>query len=399
MVGSAQSFVGEASLPPVTKDGFYKILISPSTAVYLTPGFDNVRIFDREKKEVPYIFQQEDMSRTTREFNSYEILEKKQEPGCCTSLILHNPRQSLLNSINLIVKNAEVTKEATLLGSDDRKNWYALKQHFLLYPSANSGGTSEVKIVDFPLSNYIYYTLRIDDSTSAPLNILSAGYFQATIENGEYDEVPIERVSKTDSVAQKKTYVHLQFDTSRIVDKVDVSLSGQPYFLRRAKLYIKKERTLKRGGSEWFYDLFQEIEVNSRHETTIGLDGIKVQDLLLVVENEDNPSLDLAAVKTYQLKRYLTAWLKHDGQYTVRIGDSKSTKPVYDLSFFKDSIPGNPEVLTPGAVRVFAPTAEEPPFTFFTTKAFIWAAVVMVIGVLGFMSARLLKEAGSENKN
>jgi len=364
----------------------------------MNTDFNNIRIYNDADKEIPFIVQEEKINKTAQEFKDYEILEKKQIEGCCTSLVLHNPSQNQLNSISLIIKNADVKKEATLLGSDDREHWYALKQHFTLYPAGNSNETSELKIVDFPLSNYLFYSLRINDSTSAPINILKAGYFQLITENGEYAEVPLERTVLADSVPQNVTYLYLEFDTLRMVDKLELSMKGQPYFLRKGSLYLKKERKIKKGGVEKFYDFSQEVEVNSRHHTQVGLRGIKVQELLLVIENDDNPPLELASVNAYQLNRYLTTWMEVGKQYRLMIMADDFKKPVYDLSFFKDRIPEDAPRLAIGEITMFKKSASEPGFTFFTTKAFIWVAVILVIVILGFMSVKLLKEASAADK-
>ena len=394
----SQSFKSEAHLPPIPEDGFYRIFISSDIAVHLNTSFSNVRIYDSQETEIPYLLQDEAPSYISQEFKEYKILEKRQDPGCCTSLTLHNPDQNVVNSISLVIRNADVTKEAVLLGSDDRQHWFALKQQFILYPAENNSGTSEIKIVDFPLSNYTYYSLRIDDSTSAPLNILSAGYFQGIRNAGKYTEIPLRKILSTDSLKQKKTYLHFQFDTLRIVDKLELSMKGSTYFLRKAFLYQLKERTLKTGTKETYYDLIQEVELNSKHPTHIELPGTKVSDLLLVIENEDNPSLEVGYGKAFQLNRYLTAFLKKEKKYTLKIGDAQLPAPVYDLVFFKDSIPANPPTLTTGETHIFEKGNTAQTFTFFTTKAFIWAAVVLVIVVLGFMSVRLLKDFDSAEK-
>src|SRR5688572_25447592 len=126
----AQEFIGEASLPVVQADGFYRVLISPQLGGFLNSEFSNVRILDNKGREVPYLYQEELPVQYTTQFKSYEILEKKQQKNCCTSLLLHNPGSQPINNISLSIKNAEVTKQATLLGSDDKENWFALKQHF-----------------------------------------------------------------------------------------------------------------------------------------------------------------------------------------------------------------------------------------------------------------------------
>jgi hypothetical protein len=391
----SQSFRGNATLPPVGEDGFYRVAIGPDVAVHLNASFTNIRIYDNQGKEVPYMFQEERPNATSQEFKEYKILEMKHQQGCCTSVILHNPDRNAVNTINLVIKNAEVTKEAVLLGSDDQQHWFALKQRFVLHPTANSSGTSEIKIVDFPLSNYSYFSLQINDSTSAPLNILGAGYFESVTTTGKYTEVALQKVTKTDSLKQKKTYIHFQFDTLRTVDLLELSMTGPAFFLRKASLYVRMERTLRTGVSEAYYDRIKEVILSSKHPTGIELPGMKVNDLLLVIENEDNPLLEIDYARSFMLNRYLVTFLKKDQDYTIKIGDETLQAPVYDLRFFQESIPNNPPVLSIRELTIFEKSKVAPAFTFFTTKAFIWATVVLVILILGFMSVRLLKDVGS----
>ena len=253
----AQTFVAETHLPKVEKDGFYNIALNPETSAYLNHAFTNMRIFDDKNKEVPYLLRVDVPNTVTEVFRDYVIAEKKQTKNCCTSLVLHNPEQRLSNNMQLLVKNADVTKEATLLGSDDKVRWFALNQHLILTPASSKEGTSEVKIVNFPLSNYQYYSLQIDDSTSAPLNILTAGYFEVQTEVGKYAEVPVKEIIKSDSVKEKKTYVRIRFNGSITLDKFELTLKGAPFFLRKAMVHIPKTRTLKGGKTETYFDPLQ----------------------------------------------------------------------------------------------------------------------------------------------
>ncbi|MBL0740846.1 hypothetical protein [Chryseolinea lacunae] len=398
-LAQAPVFVAEAPLPPVENDGFYEVPVSPALAAYLTESLGNVRIVDGQGHEIPFLVREEKPHVYSMQFRPYEILEKKQEEGCCTSLMLHNPKQSLLNSIQLVIKNADVSKEATLLGSDDKEHWFALKQHFMLYPSTNASGTSEIKIVDFPMSNYRYYSLRIADSTSAPLNILNAGYFEDRQEEGKYTAVPVKEMFQREKAGEKKTYVTLHFDTARRVDKLELALKGSPYFLRQAVLYDVRQRTNKKGKTETYYNSIEEIELNSRHVTSLELPAMKVKTFLLVIDNRDNPPLKVDVAKPYQLNRYLTAYLKKGDSYTLKVGEETLGSPSYDLAFFRDSIPQQPPVLSAGNITLLKQkTKVEGTPTFFTSTAFIWGAVVLVIAILGFMSVRLLKEAGNNKE-
>ena len=260
-VSFAQTFVAETQLPKVESDGFYNIALTPETSAYLNNGFTNIRIFDEQNREVPYMLQVDVPHTVTEVFREYSILEKRQKKNCCTDIVLHNPDQRLSNNLRLVVKNADVTKEATLLGSDDKVHWFALNQQFVLTPASSKEETSEMKIVNFPLSNYQYYSLQIDDSTSAPLNILTAGYFEVQKEDGKYSEVSIKRIGTIDSVKQKTTYLLIQFNRGSTIDKFDLAMKGAPFFLRKAMVHVPKNRSLKGGKTEKYYYPVQEIEI------------------------------------------------------------------------------------------------------------------------------------------
>lgn len=395
----SQSFVAESDLPEIEQDGFYRIFISPSLAVGLNTSFSNVRIFGEGHKEVPYLFLADGSDEQVQKFREYEILSKKQEPGCCTIIELHNPALKPINNINLVIRNADITKKAVLLGSDDREHWFAMKENFLLHPVSNATGTSEIKIVDFPLSNYAYYQLRVADSINAPLNILSAGYFETISANRDFTRISAPDVTRKDSAKVKQSYFRMSFDTTRIIDKLEFSFTGAPYFLRSAKLYRKQRKSLPNGRMKQSLELIRELQLTSKHPTVIAFDGMKENELLLVVENDDNPPLEINSINAYQLNRYLTAFLKKGVHYLVRIGNMDQPPPVYDISFFKDNIPATAPTLMAGDVRLLTGLTPEQPFTFFTTKLFIWGAIILVILFLAYMSVGLLRDVNAGDKN
>src|SRR5688572_2846768 len=396
-VAFAQTFRGEASLPKVGADGFYRISLSPQLSPHVNSNFSNIRIYDQQNKEVPYLFQQEDPIHYTQVFRNYEIVEKKQEKNCCTSIVLRNSKETSINNISLSIKNAEITKTATLLGSDDKENWFALKQHFTLNSIDNKNQTSEIKIVDFPLSNYSYYLIQIDDSTSAPLNILSAGYYEVNSENGTYTELTSFKSTKADDDPKsKQSFIRVTFDTTQVVDKFSIGMSGVPYFLRRASLAIKRERLNKKKEKEIYYELLYYFELSSKQPSILELPGIQVNEFLITIENDDNPSLNVATVKAYQLNRYLTAWLKKDIPYTVKLGEFEQRAPTYDIGFFKDSIPDQPQVLAMGPLTIFKESQSQSR-TLFTNKSIIWIAIVVVIIVLGFMTLKMVGETSKKS--
>jgi len=393
---AAQTFVAEGNLPKVEEDGFYRVALTPNTTAFLNTSFSNLRIVDEAGKETPYIIEEEAPAFTTTQFKEYTIVEKKYQKGCCTRLILSNPNRSSISNISLQIKNAETNKEATLLGSDDRETWYALKEHFYLDAIDGGSQTFEMRILDFPLSNYQFLSLTVDDSTSAPLNIIKAGYYDVNAVTGMYSRVPTLRFSIEEKVKDKQSHVTIKLDTSRLMDKLEFTISGQPFYHRYAALYETGTQLNKKGKAEPFKNYLQSVELTSTHAASVQLVGMKLQNLLLVVENNDNPPLQFDSVQAFQLNRYATAWLKKGIAYKLKMGDSKLNSPVYDLDFFLDSIPNQPAVLQPSDIAAMTTAKEAKPTTLFTNKQIIWVGIILVAIILGYMSVKMIKERGDQ---
>ncbi|MEP6737009.1 MAG: hypothetical protein ABJA70_15915 [Chryseolinea sp.] len=391
---TGQKLVGESKLPPVEHDGFYRIVISPSLSSHLNRGFTNIRIHDDKGSEVPYLFESERANHFTTTFKNYDIIEKRQVRSCCTTLTLANVDGHSINNISLSIKNAEVTKNATLLGSDDKENWYALKDQFIINSIANTKKTSEINIVDFPLSNYSYYRVIISDSLTAPLNILGAGYYETKSEEGKYSKVPV-KVLARDSISVKKTFLALSFDSAQVLDRLFIKMKGAPYFLREAELFIKRRRTNRKKAVEYYFDYVSPFVLSSKQSSVIELNAEFVKELRIVVQNKDNPPLQVSDIEAYQLNRYLTAWLSAGQSYSVAIGGRELQAPAYDIGHFKDKIPADITTLEASPFKMFDNVSVAASKTFFTSSVFVWVAIVLVIGVLGFMAVRMARETSA----
>jgi hypothetical protein len=395
-IAYGQQYNAEIRLPKVPKNGFYRIPITPKVAGYLLPGFSNLRIQDRSDQETPYFVRKEVPVRQTEKFQEYEVERYKTKVS--TELILKNPNRKPINNIHLKMRNADVTKQATLSGSDDHKSWFAIKERFNLSPVDGGNGTFEMRVLDFPMSNYLFYSLRISDSLNAPINILTAGYYEANTENGQYTEVP-RKISFSTDLKKKLSMITVSFDTIQYVDRIDLSLKGkQQYFLRRASLEEMRERNLKKGRGEKYPYTLNEFEVSSTHPTQIDIPDSRFREFQIVIDNDDNPPLELVSLQAYQLNRYLITWLSSGSEYVIKIGGESLLAPSYDLRFFSDSVPNQLASLSAADVVVHKTQELSTSTSFFTSKNFIWAAMIIVALLLAYMAVNLAKDVGKHGK-
>ncbi|HLT74138.1 MAG TPA: hypothetical protein VKZ68_03605 [Ohtaekwangia sp.] len=388
---SGQNMHAKVEIPPVVKDGFYRIEIRPDVAAMLTESFANLRITGPDGSFVPY-FIESNHEYSYREFIPYEIRRNEQKAGCCTELVLENTTGASITNLHLKIRNADVRKKASLAGSDDGNNWFVLKETIVFTAISNASETSEVRVVDFPLSDYRFYKLSIADSVSAPLNIIDAGYYRHVVRDGVY--TPLEpKIAINQDATRQRTIIKVSFDTLQWVDRIIVNASGFPVFDREATIYSLLPQPDNKKTISSFVSRFR---ITHREPVIIDTEDLKAAELQISVENGDNPPLTFDAIDLQQLRRFAVAHLRSGGQYELQIGPKAMTQPNYDLQRYRDEVREVVSVIEPGAVTLA--TQEDEPDTTFFTREFMWIAIVAIILVLGFFSYRMVKEGGVSSK-
>jgi hypothetical protein len=391
-VVKGQTFDVSASLPKVSQTGFYRIPLSPEMISHLSEGFTNLRIYDSLQLEVPYLIKEEVPVFTTRKFVEYPVIEKSNK-DLFTQIIFSNKKRKAISNVTLVIKNAETTKEATLQGSEDGATWYALKENFYLSSIQAANQTYEMRILDFPLSNYSTFKLKINDSTSAPLNILRVGYYESDLVAGNYTQLPQPQLSVTEDRSNKKSIVKIVFNTVMLIDKLEFEIKAPALFNRSAVIQHPVAFITKKGKEVTQNEYVQSVQLISTQQSSFHLPSVVSKELIVEISNEDNPPLQIASVRAYQLNRYLITWLEKQKVYEIRIGKADMTAPSYDIGYFKDSVPNDAPTLGPGKVTVVQPKPTSSKSNWFSDKRFIWAAIVVVAAVLGLMSYQMVKEA------
>ena len=384
--GYAQEYVAEAPLGNVTKNNFYSIPLPPNVTAALYADGRNIRILDNKNTEVPYILKTESPDYSEIDWTPMKI-EKELKRSCCTIVTLINEDKSYLDNFLLQVKNAEIHKSAGLRGSDDGIIWYAVAEKFeLRFGELKSELVSE--IFDFPLSNYKYYRLTIDDSATSPLNVVGALRTREDFVHGIFTEIPNVTIASSDSTANRQTWGIIEFDTAQHVDRIEFDVFGPHLFKRKATLFRKVKNR---------FEAVESFDVISGQARPLSV-ALKEKELFIRVDNDNNPPLKFTQVAAYQLKRSLIAYLEPGKNYKIVLGTGLET-PTYDLEFFQDSIPSHPPELQIGNLKENPVVkATEPSPTYFTNRNIIWVAIFFVAGLLAMMTIRMLRDKDFKNR-
>lgn len=196
------------------------------------------------------------------------------------------------------------------------------------------------------------------------------------------------------SLRPQKTILRFQADTAVLLDQLRFSIAAPGLYHRPATLYRRRETRRKRRRD---YEIAAHFVLEARQANTLALPGFRSRDFYVEIVNGDNPPLEVRKVSAYQQATSLVAALEGGRSYYLAFGSpGRLPLPAYDLPYFRDLIPRQLPSLEvqdvqaspgpgPGGRHLNA---------FFTSRNLIWAALLAVIGLLAFMSYRLVKEAG-----
>lgn len=384
----------QASLPAVSDSGYYKVHLPPAITAKARQDLADIRILEKETgRQVPYILKKESGVINEKEFKSFHLLPSSLSPDSNTQIVMHiteavrqlKPADDY--SVIFIMKRAAAYREAVIGGSDDLTSWYAVADRILLDGGGNGTEETHLQAVSIPLGKYQYLRLMMKDKGMQPLQIVNAGISLNSNIFGRYEELPSPYIHQSDS-SNKSSYIRLQFNECYPISKLRIPI-------RQPALYKRSTRLYAIHNNKQVYITSTVLEPGT---DSIMLPAIKSKEMLLELQNFDNPPLEITAVKAFQLQQYLVAPFKPSTDYLMVMGDENAQAPIYDLAYFANSIPLQATVLTPSAPESLqqetAPATKEKGLS----AIWLWVIIIFALLCLLWMSRGLIQEI-SKNKH
>ena len=392
----AQSQTHSATIKGVKKDSLYKIPLSPAYKQFMASDMHDVRIYDSKKHEVPYILLSEPLLKSKSDFVQYEILSQKHF-STFSEIIIHNKNKDKISNIAFNINNSDAYKYCSIEGSNDNKQWYSISELQELSLLYNDVYTNQYKGIYFPLNDYEYFRLSVDDWFSHPLKINSAGYFKNSVIAGKlYDVLFSKTVTEDDK--HKTTLVHLKFNNNQSVNRLDFKINAPRLYMRHVTVFAKREHTV-RNRTESYNETLSEFDLNSDKASLIDVPMLNEKELFIEIENKDNPPLEIESIKCKQLASYLVCDLASSETYSLTSGNTELKAPEYDLVNFISQIPQLlPEAtLSPVVIlKSNEPSVAQKHIAFYETPQFLWICLAIGCIIIFFFSKSLLKDMGKK---
>lgn len=376
----AQS-VWTEEIQPVEVSGYYNIQLGQGIiAKSLGSDLSDLKILDSKNNEVPYFLRSVNPIREISRFENYN-LKQNQVKDSLNIVTIDNQEKEDINRFYIIIRKADVSKYASLRGSNDQKQWYIVRQKTSI---SGFGDADEVLILDFPKGNYRYYEITLENNQNSPLEVLKVGKIKNSNIYAQFTELQLGHFLQKESISDKRTYITFpdSQDTYRI-SKLEIGINNKAYYFRHAVMSdsISHSRVTfdlsSKGNNTFFINSF----LFSRNTS-------------IAIENHNNPPLKVDSVKAYGLNRYVCAYLEEGQSYIIRVGSKDKTPPKYDIEYFQNDIPADlPVIKTNNLQSIVAKNAEQArELSWIEKPVFLWGVIIIIGLFLLFICVKMIKE-------
>ena len=134
--------------------------------------------------------------------------------------------------------------------------------------------------------------------------------------------------------------------------------------------------------------IFTSIEKNE-----LTFESTRLQQVRITIENNDNAPLKLENITAKGLVYQLVGRFSEPADYFLYYDNNSISQPNYDINRFTNKIPETLTDLKLGEPVVLKKVSEtETTAPLFENKLWLWAIMLLIIGLLGYASLKMLKK-------
>lgn len=375
-----KTFKYESAINKISKDGFYKIYLSPEVIARSMADLSDLRIVSSKGKFVPYAIETE-LPADYDNFIAFPTLETVEEKDSSSVVVIQNVSDRPINTLWVNLKNAAVQRTADLLGSDDRVSWYAIKESISLTEASETKLDHYSQSLSFPTTTYKYLKIKIDNKKKNPLKILQVGIYQNKVHPTRFDQLPNPMIIRKDST-NNTSYVKLKFDLNYQLDKLHFQITAPKYYDRAVSIFeiVNGQKTF-----------IKDARIISDSENVLYF-STRTNEIQFEIQNDDNSPLNINGIRAYQQSEFVISYLEKGDAYRLLFDDFSAKLPSYDLASFTQKNKIEPPELTHSIVSKNLDFELQKVNTKTDYKLLMWIGLAIAGLVLLFLTFRMLNE-------
>jgi len=379
-------------------DTWHKIQIPKDVFGKINSNFSDIRIYgiseNRDEIEAPYILK---INKGSVDFETvdFEIINNSYR-GMEYFVTLVNISGKEINQIDLNFESKNYEYKLKLEGSNDENSWFTIKENYRILSIRNEITSYDFNTIKFPKSSYKYYRLRIQDK--ANLSLKNASVSLSKITKPTYNSFEINGVSEysQEKYGRKQSVFDIRLNKKVPVSFLKFNVIDSIDYYRPIQVQYISDSFKVKNGVKYIYETILSTTLSSLEKSEFKFESTITDKIRILIDNNDNEKLE---INNFEFKGYsheLVARFLKPGNYYLVYGNKKSNFPKYDITKFTNKIPEELQSLQVGNMQIIPQKVKEEPKIYFDNKVWLWVVILVVIGVLGWFTFKMMRETSTD---
>jgi hypothetical protein len=388
--GQIEGFNYQRSIEKPTND-WHKILLPNEMFGKISPNFSDIRIIgitaNKDTVEAPYLVQFKEESTDNQDINFKTLNVSHNEKGYYYTFEI--PTNEAINQLNFEFNTTNFDWQIDLEGSQNQQEWFMLSQNYRMVSIQNEWTNYQFTKVVFPNAKYRYLRVLIKSKTDPKL--AATKITRKNITEGNYQNYLIEKLVIKENKKEKQTEVFVDLASPVPVSFLDFQIRTKVDYYRNVTIQYVADSFKTDKGWQYSYNTLTSGTLSSIEKNEFRFTNIVLQQLKITIENNDNALLSLENITVKGAVYQLISRFSEVADYRLFYGKPNSQTPNYDINRFTNSIPTNLKNLTLGDEMAFDKVIEKTTQPLFENKLWLWAIMILIIGILGWFSLKMMK--------
>ena len=383
----AQVYNYQYKLDRIASSGWYKIDLDDQLRANSKIDLSDVRILNG-KDTIPYILKESATADKSEQFKTFKFYFESSH-----SLLVQTDK-SKINTLQLKVSNHKDSRKFSVLGSNNKVNWYPISDLEFLSGSSGKDQLFYWQELTLPSFNYAFLRFTFLDSLSKVPNISSiispyqlengAPFQIVTGINFSIEEIGSDKLTRIKLFAKKPQWIH----------QISFDVKQPSFYHRQIKIYKNLEVQVNRNQRRVENEFLNEFSLKSDIANHFLFSHYLEDTLFIDILNDDNMPLEVSDIICFQRKIYLFTHLESGNSYTLLCGNAAASKPNYDLVSFASQI--DEKQAMPLAYKLSNEKSLSEPTedrkSFLEKPVFLWISLSVAALALVYFTLKLLRD-------
>ena len=388
--GQIEDFNYQRSIEEPTED-WHKILLPNELFGKISPNFSDIRIIgitaNNDTIEAPYLVTFEVQKIENREISFKTLNTSHNENGYYYTFEI--PTNEAINQLYFEFNQSNFDWQIDLEGSQNQREWFILSENYRIVSIQNQWTDYKFTKVIFPNAKYRYLRLLVKSKTDPKL--ANTKIRLSNLTEGNYQNHPIKKLESKVKKATKQTEIFMDLGLPVSASHLDLTFKNKVDYYRKMEIQFVSDSFKTDKGWQYSYNTLTSGTLSSIEKNEFHFGNTVLQKLKITIKNNDNEPLILENISIKGTVYQLVSRFSETAKYSLYYGKPNSRTPNYDINRFMNTIPTDLKNLTLGSEIVLQKNTKEKVKPLFENKLWLWTIMILIIGILGWFSLKMMK--------